>query len=88
MLLLVGMQTLIQACIETNTCEVTSFMHIKLPCDRQVNEFVISTFSNRMIGYQNETGRVFTKKLTHDIHRSKFVTQKLVFTKKCKLAKS
>ena len=36
--------------------------------------------------YSSEPGRLFTKKRTHDIHRSKFVTQKLVFTKKCKLA--
>ena len=33
-------------------------------------------------------GRLFTKKLAHIIRRSKFVTQILVFTKKCKLAKS
>ena len=55
---------------------------IKLMTSSDTSEFVKSESEYYL------SGRLFTKNLTHDIHRSKFVTQKLVFTKKCKLAKS
>ena len=38
--------------------------------------------------YLSSWSRLFTKRRMHVIRRSKFVTQKLGFTKKCKLAKS